>query len=144
MTPGQRMIAANLKAREAKAAASDKSSGAGAGTLGGRVQAWIDRVGRTGMAKYDPALGALSSATLDTLRTIDHATCPTNYDLLAAVVKHGATKRGGGGGAVLVFMPGLQEIAELIDVLHATLPPTQSFHILPLHSELTSKNMNHA
>jgi HrpA-like RNA helicase len=43
-----------------------------------------------------------------------------------------------GGGAVLVFMPGLQEIAELIGVLHGALASSGNFLILPLHSELST------
>ena len=38
---------------------------------------------------------------------------------------------------ILSNTAGLQEIAELIDNLHRTLPSNQ-FHILPLHSELSS------
>ena len=58
------------------------------------------------MVKFDRSLASLPADALDTLRTLDHALCSVNYDLITAVVKHGATKAGGGGGAILVFMPG--------------------------------------
>ena len=49
MTPGQRMIQENLRARAAKESRVQESSATGAGSIGGRTQAWIDRVGRSGM-----------------------------------------------------------------------------------------------
>ena len=152
MTPGQRMIADNLRARAAKENRVKQSSAAGAGSIGGRTQAWIDRVGRSGMRAYDKSLTQCKDATLDTLRVLDHSTCPTNYNLITALVKHlvGSSGQGlqdanGEGGAILIFLPGLHEIKDLIEELQgdAVLGQQARFRILPLHSELSTEEQTH-
>jgi HrpA-like RNA helicase len=155
MTLGQKMIAENLAKRAQKAANEQSNSAAGVGSIGGEVQAWIDRVGQVGMAAFDPALARCSKQTLDTLRQIDHTQVAVNFDLITALVRHlvrqnngGGLSCGGGkgtsgkasnGGAVLVFMPGLQEITDLIATMRGdTVLGHSTVVILPLHSELTT------
>ena len=105
MSAGQKIIAANRKARLQKEKNASENSASGSGKLGGPVHAWCDRVGQQGMRKdKSGGLKGCSGRTLDVLRTIDHSQLPNNVDLVVALVRYiaGQPKKpaeDSGGGA---------------------------------------------
>jgi len=155
-----------LEARRLKAQNVKKNSAKGVGTIGGETQAWMDRVGQSGMSRLDVELSMASRRTLDSLRAMDHSPNlnpnpnpnwrtldslramdhslnSSNHDLILSLVKNVVAKGKGnedGGGAILIFMSGFQEIKDLVTSLEhdAVLGDKKSFLILPLHSELTT------
>ncbi|RUP47114.1 hypothetical protein BC936DRAFT_146116 [Jimgerdemannia flammicorona] len=71
-----------------------------------------------------------------------------DYDLIAATVKNiieGGAEKGleeFGGGAILIFLPGLMEIKRCIDTLESSLPRSNQYQILPLHASLSPQEQN--
>lgn len=125
LNPSERIIAENLRERQRKEANIRANNAKGVGTIGGLVQSWMDRVGQAGMSAYDTELRSVSRPTLDSLRCMDHMFTAVNSDLITCLVKHivlsKATRqaREEGGGAVLVFCAGLQEIKDLMEAFGA-------------------------
>ncbi|POM57949.1 ATP-dependent RNA helicase [Phytophthora palmivora] len=95
-----------------------------------------------------------SASTLLALERIDPSV--VNYELIQALVEHIITEtdllslsKGDGqhqrtSGSVLVFLPGLQEITTLLDVLGGSRllrhdPHGREFELLPLHSSLSAQ-----
>ena len=148
MSAGQKIIAANRKARLQKEKNASENSASGSGKLGGLVHAWCDAVGQQGMLR-DKSAGlaarSCSGETLDVLRTLDHGQVPNNVDLVVQLVRYIASKpksadAASGGGAVLVFLPGTGEITTMLRAMQADreLGRSDCYLLLPLHSELST------
>ncbi|KAK0198729.1 P-loop containing nucleoside triphosphate hydrolase protein [Armillaria mellea] len=87
---------------------------------------------RTGYASSglnDECITALQNFTR--ANTID-------YKMLAAVVKHIITTSKTRGG-ILIFLPGVQEIRQCMDMTQGVLPSSAPADILPLHANLSSE-----
>lgn len=78
-----------------------------------------------------------SEKTRRSLSVVDE--CEINYPLIEAALEH--ICRVGGEGAVLVFLPGLQEITKLVTALHGNprFADQSATLILPLHSSLSTE-----
>ena len=148
MSAGQKIIAANRKARLQKEKNASENSASGSGKLGGLVHAWCDAVGQQGMLREKSAglaARSCSGKTLDVLRTLDHGQVPNNVDLVVQLVRYIASKpkstdAASGGGAVLVFLPGTGEITTMLRAMQADreLGRSDRYLLLPLHSELST------
>ena len=77
--------------------------------------------------------GTYSPSVLQTLLTIDESV--VNTVLIAQLVSRICS--GTLQGAVLVFVPGIAEIREIVDILSDTLNP-RATRVLPLHSSLST------
>lgn len=62
-----------------------------------------------------------------------------NYELIAKLVDYIFEKMSSIQGGILIFMPGMLEIASLIDYLTTTSPNSRKMTILPLHSTLSTE-----
>ncbi|KAK0465451.1 P-loop containing nucleoside triphosphate hydrolase protein [Desarmillaria tabescens] len=61
-----------------------------------------------------------------------------DYKMVAAVVKHIITTSQTRGG-ILIFLPGVQEIRQCIDMIEGVLPSSVPADIMPLHANLSSE-----
>ncbi|PBL00719.1 P-loop containing nucleoside triphosphate hydrolase protein [Armillaria gallica] len=61
-----------------------------------------------------------------------------DYKMLAAVVRHIITTSKTRGG-ILIFLPGVQEIRQCMDMIQGVLPSSAPADILPLHANLSSE-----
>ncbi|KDD73122.1 hypothetical protein H632_c2511p0, partial [Helicosporidium sp. ATCC 50920] len=76
----------------------------------------------------------LSVQTLASLSAIDESL--VNPELIAALVSHWLSSRAGKDGALLVFVPGVEEVDKVSRQLKAG-PRASSLHVLPLHGKLS-------
>ena len=132
----------------------NSGGGGGGGTAVGRGPAGVG-VGGKGAQQHQQAnmvapehAAKYSSRTLQLLRDVNQATI--DYGLLEATLLFimkgdGAAAKGLGvedlpvDGAVLVFLPGINEITKLMDRLR-TNGAFRSLHVVPLHSRLSSRD----
>ena len=113
--------------------------------IGELAEAWIDEVGKGGMARYLNGSKSTSSYSNRTIQTLaDMSMGQINTQLVTELVAHLAVngKNAGiyGASAILVFMPGLAEITDLFNMMraHPELCDCKRYRILPLHSSIPS------
>jgi HrpA-like RNA helicase len=87
---------------------------------------WAKRITTTLSGTYAPSV-------IQTLLTLDESV--VNTALIAQLVS--CICSGSSPGAVLVFVPGIAEIREIVDILSETLNP-HTTRVLPLHSSLST------
>ncbi|KAG7452226.1 P-loop containing nucleoside triphosphate hydrolase protein [Guyanagaster necrorhizus] len=79
----------------------------------------------------------LSDECITALQNVTRANV-IDYKMLAAVVKHIVTISKTRGG-ILIFLPGVQEIRQCMDMVKGVLPSSVPADILPLHANLSSE-----
>ncbi|KAK0208634.1 P-loop containing nucleoside triphosphate hydrolase protein [Desarmillaria ectypa] len=90
-----------------------------------------------GAFRAEYASGGLSDECVTALQNFTRANA-IDYKMLAAVVKHIITTSKTRGG-ILIFLPGVQEIRQCMDMIEGVLPSSASADILPLHANLSSE-----
>ncbi|KAK0481842.1 P-loop containing nucleoside triphosphate hydrolase protein [Armillaria novae-zelandiae] len=83
------------------------------------------------------ASSGLSDECITALQNFTRANT-IDYKMLAAVVKHIITTSKARGG-ILIFLPGVQEIRQCMDMIEGALPSGTPADILPLHANLSSE-----